>query len=70
MNELAFAPSCRPAWASEEMLGAAEPLPDESGRFGVVRPLPVIELGDRAELQVAPLEYASIASRPEPVRVI
>jgi len=37
--------------------------------FAVVRPLPVVEVQD-GELAVPPLEYASIASRPEPARLI
>lgn len=42
----------------------------EDRDFAVVRPFPVVELADGDDLVVAPLEFASIASRPEPVRVI
>jgi hypothetical protein len=37
--------------------------------FAVIRPLPTVEIED-GELAVPPLEYASIASRPEPARLI
>jgi hypothetical protein len=37
--------------------------------FAVVRPLPVCRLAE-GELVLAPLEYSTLASRPEPCRVI
>jgi hypothetical protein len=44
-------------------------MPEPERGFGVVRPLPVTRLPRNGETVVPPMEYASIASRPEPVRV-
>jgi hypothetical protein len=57
----------RDAPTPQELEHAVE---DDSRSFAVVRPLPTVTLPRDGELEVPPLEYASIAASPEPVRVI